>query len=235
MRQTGLSVALWAIFALAILTGGYAMLRACDLEHLPLFGYTSCEAPARIPDLAAEREREADLRSKIHAAEIRLALLPVCTRPLAPRPSDPKPPKQDDQQVVQKFEVPKKLEDLKGCWQSSRGDIEIVSDDAEQKHLGAARFCYCFKGKGQGTVQISFTDGDICRANLTARISPDHVSMHHGNVACQKHDPYIASDITCSNDQSNETVCERQNLGQIKTKTTERFIRVTNEYCGWSG
>src|SRR5271168_4534711 len=121
MHRTGLSVALWAVFALAILTGGYAMLRACDLQHLPLFGYTACEAPARIRDLAAEREREADLRSNIHAAEIRLALLPICVKPVLQKPPEPKvvlpkapdskppepePAENDNPQVAEKFEVP---------------------------------------------------------------------------------------------------------------------------------
>ncbi len=39
MRQIGLNIALWSVFALLILTGGYAMLRACDFGVLPLFGY----------------------------------------------------------------------------------------------------------------------------------------------------------------------------------------------------
>jgi hypothetical protein len=47
------------------------MLRACDLDHPPLSGHASCEAPTRTRDLATEREREADLRSNIHTAESR--------------------------------------------------------------------------------------------------------------------------------------------------------------------
>ena len=240
MRPTGPNIALWTVFALLILTGGYAMLRACDLEHLPLFGHASCEAPARIRDLATEREREADLRSNIHTAEIRLALLPICAKPLAPKPLAPKPPdleppKQDDQQVVQKFEVPKKFEDLKGCWQSARGDIDIWTNDAKREHLGTARICYCFNDNGRGAVQIRYTDGDVCRANLSAQISPDHVFMHHGKVNCRTHGYIVAADVTCGNNQSNEAVCEIQTLGESREKLSERFIHVTNEYCGWSG
>jgi hypothetical protein len=250
MRQTGLSVTLWAIFALAILTGGYAMLRACDLEHLPLFGYASCEAPARIRDLAAEREREADLRSKIHAAEIRLALLPICSKPAPqkppelkvvlpkppePKPPEPKPAENDNPQVAEKFEVPKKIEDLKGCWQSARGDIEIVSDDAAKTPTGTARFCYCFKSDGRGIALMRFNDGDVCRAPLTARINPGQVFMHHGKVPCQRHNPHVGSNITCSRNQSDETTCEIQDLGRNGEKLSEQFIRVSDESCGWNG
>jgi hypothetical protein len=245
MRQTGLSVALWAIFALAILTGGYAMLRACDLERLPLFGYTSCEAPAHIRDLATEREREADLRSRIHAAEIRLALLPICYKPapqkppelkvVLPKPPEAKPPKEDAPQFVEKFEMPKTLEDLKGCWQSARGDIDIITNDAERKHIGTARFCYCFRSDGHGIALMRFDDGDICRAPLIARINPGKVFMHHGEVPCRRHVPHVGSNITCSQDQSDETTCEIQDLGRNKEKLSEQFIRVSDESCGWSG
>ncbi len=238
MRQPGLNAVLWGAFALIILTGGYVMLRACDFGFLPIFGPASCAAPTQAAELAAEHEREAHLRSGIHPEEIRLALLPACPDPLPPKPLEPKPiavqPKPNPE-IVEKFELPKKIEELKGCWQSARGDIDIVSDDAEQRHLGTARYCYCFRNNGRGVVQILFTDGDICRAGLIARLSPDKVVMHHDKVFCQRHPYYVASDITCGNDQSDQTSCEIRNLGRNGNISTEQFIRVSDEHCHWSG
>ncbi len=247
MRQAGLNAVLWGAFALLVLTGGYVMLRACDLGFAPLFGAAACAAPIPDDKLAAEREREAHLRSGIHTEEIRLALLPACPQPLPPKPNPPaplpnppepkpKPPEpKPEPQIVQKFEVPKKVEELKGCWQSARGDIEMTTDDAEQKPIGKARFCYCFGGTGRGVVQVLYSDGDVCRAGLTARISADQVFMHHDKVFCRKHTFQVPADITCGNDQSNETVCEIHNLGRTGNRFSEQFIRVSDEHCSWGG
>jgi len=231
MRQAWLRAVLWAVFALLTLTGGYVMLRACDFGVLPLFGSAACGAPSADTAQALERERQTDLRAGIHAAQIRLALLPVCPKPLPPQPM----PDQDQTKNGEKFEVPKKVEDLKGCWQSARGDIVFTTDDAEQKPVGQARICYCFKSDGHGIVQVRYTDGDICRAPLVAKVKPDHVSMHHDNVYCQHHSFNVAADITCGKDQSNQTTCEIQSLGRIRNKISEQFIRVSDEYCGWNG
>jgi hypothetical protein len=233
MRQAGLNAVLWGAFALLILTGGYVMLRACDLGFLPLFGASSCAAPTQAAEFADEREREAHLRSGIHSEEIRLALLPACPQPLPLKPPEPKP----DPQIIQKFEVPKKVEELKGCWQTARGDIEMTTDDAARTPIGKVRICYCFRSDGRGMVQSRYTDGDVCQGSLRARISPDHkhVFMHHDQVNCQKHGYQVPADISCGNDQSNQTVCEIQNLGRIGNKFTEQFIKVSDEHCGWNG
>jgi len=253
MRQTGLKTVLWVAFSLLILTGGFVMLRACDLGFHPLFGSTSCPAPTRDAELIAERERQDHLRSDIHKEEIRLALLPACPIPLPPKPQplqpkpdpispkpEPIPPKPDPvppKQIVEEFKVPDKVEDLKGCWQTARGDIEMTTDDAARTSIGKVRICYCFGDNGKGMVQSRYTDGDVCRGSLNAHISPDHkhVIMHHDQAPCQKHGPQVAADIKCGNDQSDKTQCEIQNLGKIHNKFTEEFIRVTNEHCGWNG
>jgi len=237
MRRTGLHAALWGVFALLTLMGGYTMLRACDLGIAPLFGATACAAPPADAGVAAERGRQDKLRAELHSAELRLAQLPICKLPPKPRP-DPKPIVEkppEPKPPIEKFEVPKKVEDLKGCWQSARGDIEIVSDDAEQKHIGNARICYCFKNDGRGIVQVTYTDGDICRAPLTAKIRTSKVFMHHDNVNCQKHPYHVAADITCGNGPSNETTCEIKNLGRTANKFSEQFVRVSEDYCGFSG
>jgi hypothetical protein len=236
MRQAELNAVLWGAFALLILTGGYVMLRACDLGFAPLFGVTACSAPLPDDKLAAEREREAQLRSSIHTEEIRLALLPACPQPL-PLPPTPKPAPQPKPPIAEEFKVPEKVEELKGCWQTARGDIEMTTDDAARTPIGKVRICYCFRSDGRGMVQSRYTDGDICQGSLRARISPDHkhVFMHHDQVNCQKHGYQVAADITCGNDDSNQSSCEIQNLGRIGNKFTEQFIKVSDEHCGWNG
>ncbi|MGO9008050.1 MAG: hypothetical protein ACLQIQ_19925 [Beijerinckiaceae bacterium] len=236
MRQVGLNAVLWAAFALLILTGGYVMLRACDFGFLPLFGTTSCALPTHDAELAAEREREAHLRSSIHSEEIRLALLPTCPNPLPQKP-EPQPKPEPKPVIVEEFKIPKKVEELKGCWQTARGDIDMTTDDAARTPIGKVRICYCFRANGQGMVQSRYTDGDICQGSLRAQISPDHkhVFMHHDQVNCQKHGYQVPADITCGNDQSDQTTCEIQNLGRIGNKFSEQFIRVSDEHCGWNG
>src|SRR5271168_2607325 len=132
MRRTGLYVALWAAFAALTLAGGYKMLKACDLGVLPLFGGSACAAPPADKALETARERQDKLRADLHSAEIRLAQLPICPLPAKPKPleqvklPDPvkppepvrppapvKPPEPEPEpKQVEKFEVPKRLEDL---------------------------------------------------------------------------------------------------------------------------
>ncbi len=242
MRQPGFNIFLWSIFGVLIVMGAYAALNACDLGIRPLFGSLSCQAPVANAALESERARETQLLSRIHTEEIHLALLPACPRPQPlPQPQpfpvkapDPKPPI-DNPAPVQTLEVPKKIEDLKGCYQSVRGDINMTTDDAEERPVGQARICYCFRSNGRGQVHVRYTDGDICRADLFARILPGQLLMHHERASCRRHAPYVAADIKCGNAQSEQTECEIQNLGEIANKFTEQFMHVSDEYCGWKG
>jgi hypothetical protein len=128
------------------------------------------------------------------------------------------------------------VEDLKGCWQSADGDIDIVSDDPAKKPKGKARYCYCFNGDGHGTALVRFTDGDVCRTPLRAKTTPGKVLLHHDQINCRRHDPLIGENITCPIGEGNETTCETQNLGRTLHDTfPEKLVRVTEEYCGWSG
>jgi hypothetical protein len=252
LHRTSLFAGLWAVFALLTLAGGYTMLRACDFGIWPLFGLSFCAAPQSDAALAAERERQDQLRSNLHSAEIRLAQLPICPPPPPPKPvppkpvppppkPDPVPPKPDpvppppEPKPVENLNDIKKVEDLKGCWQSAGGDIEIVTDDAERKPLGKARFCYCFGDNGRGTAQVRYTDGDVCRASLRAKTAPGKVLLHHDKIACQTHLSFIGEDITCATSESDDTTCEIQNLGKnLRQKYSQKFVRVSEEYCGWS-
>ena len=54
------------------------------------------------------------------------------------------------------MKMTQRLDELKGCWQSERGDIDIVTDDELKKPIGKVRICYCFDQNGTGTVQEVF-------------------------------------------------------------------------------
>jgi hypothetical protein len=260
MPRTGLYSGLWIVFALLILGGGYAMLRACDLGILPLFGSSACAAPPADTATAAERERQEQLRAKLHTAEIRLAQLPICPPPPAPKPlpkpkpvilPDPPPPepkkdepkkdepKKNDPEPVEKFEIPKNIADLKGCWQSVRGDITVVADNAEHTPVGTGRFCYCFGSDGHGMAIVRFSKGDVCRGPLVAKIEAGQVLMRHERLPCagpSSFAPFAISNIVCGHGKTNETTCEQQSISKFPPpKRVEQFMRVSDEHCGWSG
>jgi hypothetical protein len=244
MPRTGLYAILWTAFTLLTLAGGYAMLRACDLGIVSLFGASACVAPPSDMALAAERERQDHLRANLHSAEVRLAQLPICPTPPKPKPKptpivEPKPqpgPDKQDRKPDEKLTTIQKVEELKGCWQSSTGDIELIKDDGKQTPAGKARFCYCFGADGSGILQVRYTDGDICRGPLTAEIKPGQVFMRHGTISCQTHGGQNAEEISCPNGLAKETTCETHVIGKFNDyKIKEQYIRVSDEYCGWKG
>jgi hypothetical protein len=120
---------LWLAFVTILLLAGHVMLAACDFGFAPLYGYRYCTAPAEPHGLLAERNRDRDLRAGIDNVELQIASLPSCPQPPNPPPPPrdkaeiplPEPSKQP--QVKEQLKIPTRLEDLKGCWQSVRGDI----------------------------------------------------------------------------------------------------------------
>src|SRR5712664_2213701 len=85
MRQHGLNACLWAGFGILILIGGYVALNACDFGTSSLSASGFCHALTENAALQSERAKEAQLQSRIHTEEIRLALLPDCPTP-SPKP-----------------------------------------------------------------------------------------------------------------------------------------------------
>jgi len=221
---------LWIVFAALIVAGGLLVFGACGTGSSSFFAL-SCPVPPSFAAVDAEQAKAAELAAQIHAAEIKLALLPACPRPPAQKP-EVKQPEKPQQEAL---EIPKKLEDLKGCWQSKRGDIKITSDDEESRLIGYARICYCFGNTGRGHVEMRYQDGDVCRTNLMARILPDQLLMHHEKVKCFRHNPYVAANIHCKNSDADKTSCEIEDLGNNHGKYTEEFIRVGEDYCGVGG
>jgi hypothetical protein len=224
----------WSVFSAFLVAIGIVFLAACDLNIRPLFGLRYCVSHASPPDLQTKRERERELRSRVHEAELRLAQLPICTSGDKPQlPKDKEVPWSEPKAKEAELKVPSRLEDLRGCWQSLRGDIDIVTDDAEAKPMGKVRMCYCFGANGRGKARWQFTDGRRCETNLTATLKDNELDMAHGVANCTDHSDIVPAEITCKGQPDGDTECDTQNLGQTRRRAVgEKYQRVSDEHCG---
>jgi hypothetical protein len=249
-----LLVAGWVIFAFLVGCCGYLALAACDLGVRPLFGLGYCTVHAAPDRLGDQRARERDLRDHIHEAELRLARLPVCA---APTPSPPEPKKEarvvtptptptptpkptpipepsptETPQPQEQLKIPKNLSELQGCWQSVRGDIHIVTDDAEEKPMGDIRLCYCFGNSGRGSVQAFYTDGVRCRGPLQARIYSDRLVMKHQGLKCTASGHDInPGEIECKGTTEGETAACDWTTHGTHSGDNDAYQRVPPERC----
>jgi hypothetical protein len=222
----------WGVFAALLVAIGIVFLAACDLNIRPLFGLRYCVSHAHAPDLRAQREHERELQNRVHEAELRLAQLPVCTPSPKPQPKDKDVPSPSPKEKEAELKVPSRLEDLRGCWQSLRGDIEIVSDDAEAKPMGKVRMCYCFGTNGRGKAKWQFTDGRSCETGLTATLKDNELDMAHGSANCTDHSTMVPAEITCKGQADGDTNCDTQSLGQTRRRAVdEKYQRVSDEHC----
>jgi hypothetical protein len=244
--------ALWAAFAALAVSIGVLFLAACDLGIKPLFGLRYCAFGAAANGLTAERERERDLRVRLHEAELRIAQLPACSQnvppplpapappapepvppapessPASPPPPPPEPPKQDQ------LKIPTRLDELRGCWQSVRGDLDIVSDDAEQRPIGKVRKCFCFGANGRGKARWLFTDGRTCETGLRAQLRPGELAIQHTGAPCSDGSRNVPEAIACRAEESGAATCDVQSLGKMRTRTTnEKYTRVSDAHCNW--
>jgi hypothetical protein len=222
------------------------MLAACELRPLPLFGYAYCPRPSPPDALVAESERERGLRSRLKSAEARLAALPTCqptATPEPPRPPQPNPsasptpspsPTPTPSPTPEEMKMPRRISDLKGCWRSERGDIEVVTDDEQRKLIGKVRICYCLGENGAGAVLENFTDRDTCKGALRAKLEPNRLSMHHDRIECSGNKGGIVpEDIICRGDSGEAVSCDTTSLGRMPGRgpKNERFQRVAAEDC----
>lgn len=251
MHERWLTRSAWIAFVLVILASARLTLAACDLGVHPLFGLSYCRVRAAADPLAQERERERDLRDRLHEAQLNLSRLPVClpetprrepdrrAENIVPTPTPtPSPavtptptPTPDD-----RLTIPRKLSDLNGCWQSVRGDINMVSDDAEQRPLGTMRICYCLASDGRDTARYIFQDGGRCIGPLRAQISQDRLTMKHPRIRCTGKanlDDVVPTDIICSNKAGEDSAtCDSHSHGRVATNTEgEKYHRVSFEHC----
>jgi hypothetical protein len=239
----------WAVFTVLLIAIGIVFLDACDLNVRPLFGLRYCLSPASPPNLQPEQERERELRARIHEAELRLAQLPVCTaedtgpakpgvqpsdKDIMPAEKDTNAPEKDTKPPEKEAElkVPSRIEDLRGCWQSVRGDIDMRTDDRYLKLVGRVRLCFCFGSNGRGRALWHYTDGRICETDLTATIETDELHIAHGEAHCTDQWVIVPEQITCKGQPDGGAECERQGLGRMRRhRVGERYKRVNEEYC----
>ena len=86
MRSLG--VALWCLFGLLVLGGGWLFLRACGTRPDLVWSRNFCPAPPDHSRMMREAEVGDGLQRQVHAAEMRLAEMPPCP---PPRPNVPTP------------------------------------------------------------------------------------------------------------------------------------------------
>lgn len=240
-----LNIALWLILVVLLAASGVVTLRACDLKLLPLFGGRYCPAPAPASDdaLTAERARARDLEERVREAELRIAEKPVCAPPApppAPKPEakiepNPPPPPQPEQQL----KIPHKIAELKGCWESVRGDLDIISDDEEQRPIGKVRKCYCFGARGAGELKMSYSDGAKCRAPISAELDGDLLKIHQPRFDCAwrgQQRGLVPGEILChgAGGESEAASCDYRYLGRIPTHGVEQYRRVAAGHCSAS-
>jgi hypothetical protein len=101
--QTSVIRALWAIFALLLVTGGILLLYACELRIPSLMGLRFCPTPFDWVVLDQQVSRRHELDNQIHTTELALAQIAPCVTtepPIAPEPPrptipEPTPPEQE--------------------------------------------------------------------------------------------------------------------------------------------
>jgi len=232
---------LWALAAAVLLSIGFVLLRGCDLAIFPLYGQKFCEA-TRSEALADERARADRLQAELRQAELTYAQKPKCAQaeprretPPPPSPQPPTPPAPPVHEPEQeKLKVPKRLSELRGCWESARGDLPIVSDDAEERPIGNVRKCFCFGENGRGVLKMLYTNGVKCRAPLVAKLQGDKLVMAHPEFSCPargKNWGLVPSDTTCEESADAATCVTHSHGRHHPTTSTDQFRRVDQDHC----
>lgn len=231
--------ALWAAFALVLVIIASQLLSACDLGR-PVFGLRYCGAGLRLrTEFTEETLREEFLRRRLRAAEFRITELPAC----APKPQpvkEPEPQKRPDPKKPEaavppapdreNLEFPTRPEDLKGCWQSDRGDIDIYTDEEKPKPVGKVRICLCFRANGRGEIRYMSTDGQSCRGPLASKLGDEKFQLKQPVIHCM-----VAQDYTCAKDAEGFATCEVYSHSKFHpgARAGEKYHRVDNGLCEW--
>jgi hypothetical protein len=245
MSSAAMSRAFWALFAGLLAAGGYLFLTACDLGIAPLFGLRYCKVEASSRELENAKAYQRALLARLGEAQLRLALLPTCQPPpkLIEKPQESLLPLQKNVEKPQESSPDalgpiKRKEELEGCWQSVRGDLEFYSDDEKHEYVGSARICYCFGKNGKGVVRQIFTEGpdapSMCKTKLWAKLNPGELLIQHPKIPCTKGRPVNPATIVCRSQPDEAASCIMTYHGKFKDNTSqEQFQRVANEHCQW--
>lgn len=238
----------WGVFAIILFACARLALSACDTGFVPLFGLSYCAAHAEDGGVERRRARLRELETRLHEEEVRLAQIPLCPapsppppiaipEPAAPTPSPPITPPEPAIPPNELMHIPQTLKDLEGCWVSLRGDIQIVTDDAEEKEIGKVRECYCFGANGRGTMRMKYTNGVKCRGAIQAALdgSSHTLSIDQPHLSCPARGRewgLVPATIVCKGTDTGEASCDTHSRGRRpKTSTDERFRRVAEAEC----
>jgi len=115
-----------------------------------------------------------------------------------------------------------------------RGDIEMTSDDAERRHTGSVRICYCIANNGRSETRYIYQDGDKCFGRLRVQISDDRLLMKHGRIDCTGNKGFVVpTDIMCSKKPGEDSAtCDTRSHGRFPATTSdEKYHRVDPESC----
>lgn len=218
MSSASIAHALWALFASLLAVSGYLFFAACELGIAPPFEYRYCKTGPSAEELAREKEHQRVLLARLNEAQVLYAQLPGCKQP--------------------ELVLPKRKDELEGCWQSVRGDIRFKSVDTGE-YTGSARICYCFGKNGAGKVRQIFTEGpdsgSVCETGLLAKLRPDELIVQHPTIPCTKGSNVSAATIICRRAPDGSASCEFnwESNKQGYSSPAEKFQRATIEDCGW--
>ena len=244
MRRNVLRTALWCLFGILLVSAGFALLPACDFGLRPLFGLRYCGTAAKNDALVLERFRARNLEARIHEAELRLAEKPACPKspPPAPKPiptptlePTPAPTPEIKPDEGERLKIPKKITELKGCWESVSGDLPIVTDTPEQRPIGNVRKCYCFNAAGRGLLKLLYTDGAKCSGTITAKIAGALLKIHQPWFGCRwkgEDRGLVRSEMTCRTGEDENAICDTENFGRVHTVAEgDQYRQVPKDHC----
>jgi hypothetical protein len=211
---------LWVVFATVMVGIAYEFLLACDLS-MPVFGFRYCQKTQAglFSKIETQAERKRSLKARLHDAEIRAASLPVCQRqePQAPPP--------------ERLTMPGRVEDLRGCWQSDRGDTDVFTDDEAMRFIAKRRTCLCFDGNGEGRVRMTYDNGAKCDGPLTANLQGDRFTVRFPNVPCSDGSHYVSTDVVCTNSAGAASCDWRTHGYRRRVILGDKYHRVEASYC----
>ena len=211
---------LWTVFAAVIGGIGYEFLLACDLG-VPVFGFRYCRntQAASLHKIEAQAQMERSLKARLHAAELRAASLPECR------------PQGRERLPAERLTVPARVEDLRGCWQSDRGDTDVFTDDEAMRFVAKRRTCLCFEGNGEGRVRMTYNNGTKCDGPLAASVQSDRFTVRFPNVPCSNGSHYVATDVICTS-SAGAASCDWRTRGyRRRVILGDQYHRVDASYC----
>ena len=252
LKSSPLSWIAMALSAVALLFAAYSIARAslyaCGFG-LPVLANSNCpeaRAPVVHPvdeetERAAALEAESEqLERQLRLARAAIAATTACPVPPPPRRAEAPPPPPPP--VQEALKLPRTVAELKGCWQSDRGDLQLVTDDERHLPTGKVRICYCFGDTGNGSINLIYTDNVICRGPIAARVSESELSINQPSFDCigqgGRNRGMVRGVTTChaGADLNQPAVCDTQSQGRMQGRwRDEKYHRIAADMCTTPG